>query len=66
MASKKDDKTTAVEQPVEPATTGKPAKSPFAGEINPSAGKSIDERMADLLADHQRMGARPPEPTANK
>lgn len=28
-------------------------------EVNPAAGKTIDERMADLLKDHQRMGARP-------
>lgn len=28
-------------------------------QINPAAGKDIDERMADLLKDHQAMGARP-------
>lgn len=36
-----------------------PAKDEKVTQINPSAGKTIDERMADLLKDHQNMGARP-------
>lgn len=35
-----------------------PEKAPKVVEVNPNEGKNIDERMADLLADHKRMGAR--------
>jgi hypothetical protein len=53
-AKKTDDK--AAEKLAE---APKPSRNPLvASSINPSAGKSIDERMADLYADHKRMGAR--------
>lgn len=50
MANKKDETPKAPEKPT----------TPLAGDKGTAGlqGKTIDERMADLLADHKRMGAR--------
>ncbi len=47
MATKKQE----VEEPKQ-----EPKKQP--AQDDAPAGKNIDERMADLLADHKKMGAR--------
>lgn len=50
--AKKESKAVVVEQPKEP-------KVESVSGIPTANGKNIDERMADLLKEHQEMGARP-------
>jgi hypothetical protein len=49
MADKKKAETVVTEPTQKPKVTD---------TTLPTTGKTIDERMADLLADHKRMGAR--------
>lgn len=46
----------ATKKSTKPKATENPAKA--AQKEPDTTGKSIDERMADLLADHKRMGSR--------
>jgi hypothetical protein len=61
MATAKKTGDKAAEKPVTPKA---PASPLVTSSINPAAGKTIDERMADLLAEHQAMGARPKDEPA--